>query len=117
RTEGTTLRRGRTVVIPYARPLTAANYREALASMAEGEDAIWVIGDAADRRLWRIDPRRHRVVATISLGFPPGGVTVGGGAVWVSDELGDRLVRIDPVTNRGVASGFVARGAGGGAFG
>jgi streptogramin lyase len=115
--KGTRLGIGNTVVIPFAEPLSAENYREALGGMAEGAGAVWVIGDAADRRLWRIDPGRHKVVATIPLGFPPGGVAAGGGAVWVTDELGDRLVRIDPATNRIVASVPVARGALGVAFG
>jgi YVTN family beta-propeller protein len=116
-TEGATLRLEHTVVIPYARPLSAANYRGALAGMAEGEGAIWVIGDAADRRLWRIDPLRHRIVATIALGFPPASVAAGGGAVWVTDQLGDRLVRIDPATNRVERSIPVGRGAAGVAVG
>jgi DNA-binding beta-propeller fold protein YncE len=100
-----------TIQVPYADPLSAANYREALAGMAQGEGAVWVIGDAADRRLWRIDPRRHRIEATIELGFPPGGVAAGAGAVWVTDELGDRVVRIDPATNRAVRAIPVGRGA------
>ena len=79
--------------------------------MAQGEGAVWVIGDAADRRLWRIDPERHRIEATIDLGFPPGGVAAGSGAVWVTDELGDRVVRIDPATNRVVGVIPVGRGA------
>ena len=100
-----------TVVIPFAEPASAENQRESLAAMAQGEGAVWVIGDAADRRLWRIDPRRHRIAATITLGFPPGGVAVGNGAVWVTDELGDRVVRINPGTNRVAASIPVGRGA------
>ena len=99
------------VVIPFAEPASAANQRESLAGMAQGEGAVWVIGDAADRRLWRIDPLRHRITATIALGFPPGGVAVGNGAVWVTDELGDRVVRIDPATNRAAAEIPVGRGA------
>jgi YVTN family beta-propeller protein len=118
--EGLTLRREprrKTVVIPYADPLNAANYRESLEGMAEGSGSIWVIGDAADHRLWRIDPRRHRILATIPLRFPPGAVAAGAGAVWVSDALGDRVVRVDPSTNRIVASIPVGRGAAGVAFG
>jgi YVTN family beta-propeller protein len=99
------------VVIPFAESASAANQRESLAGMAQGEGAVWVIGDAADRRLWRIDPRRHRIAATIALGFPPGGIAVGNGAVWVTDELGDRVVRIDPATNRAAAAIPVGRGA------
>jgi DNA-binding beta-propeller fold protein YncE/predicted Ser/Thr protein kinase len=110
-TEGATPRFLANVVIPFAEPLSAANYREALAGMAQGEGAVWVIGDAADRRLWRIDPQRHRITATIALGFPPGGVAAGSGAVWVTDELGDRVVKIDPATNRVVDAIPVGRGA------
>jgi YVTN family beta-propeller protein len=118
--EGTTLRReppARTVVIPYADPLNAANFRESLEGMAQGRGSIWVIGDAADQRLWRLDPHGHRILATIPLRFPPGGVAAGAGAVWVSDALGDRVVRVDPSTNRIVASVPVGRGAAGVAFG
>jgi streptogramin lyase len=117
RLEGSTPGIEQTVVIPFARRLTAANFREALAGIAEGEGAVWVIGDAADRRLWRIDPVRHRITATIGLGFPPGDVAAGGGAVWVTDELGDRLVRIDPRTNRVERRITVGRGASGVTFG
>jgi DNA-binding beta-propeller fold protein YncE len=102
---------GATVVIPYAEPLSAGNFREALTSMAQGDGAIWVVGDAADQRLWRIDPQRRRIAATIPLGFPPGAIATGDGAVWVTDELGDRLVRVDPGTNRVVAVIPVGLGA------
>jgi streptogramin lyase len=115
--DGNNVRIGETVAIPYPDRLSAANFREALADMAMGEHSIWVLGDASDRRLWRIDPQRHRVVSTIPLGFPPAGIAVGGGAVWITDQLGDRLVKVDPVTNRIVASVSVGRGAGGVAFG
>jgi YVTN family beta-propeller protein len=110
-TEGATPRFLANIVVPFAQPLSAANYREALPGMAQGEGAVWVIGDAADRRLWRIDPQRRRITATIALGFAPGGVAAGSGAVWVTDELGDRVVRIDPATNRVVGSISVGDGA------
>ncbi|HEX5028256.1 MAG TPA: protein kinase [Gaiellaceae bacterium] len=106
-----------TVVIPFAHPLTATNYREALAGTAVGEGGVWAIGDASDRRLWRIDPAVQRIAATISLGFPPGGVAAGGGAVWVTDQLGDAVVRVDPQTNRVGARIPVGRGAGAVAYG
>jgi len=115
--DGNTLRIGATVAIPYPDHLSAANFREALGGMAIGEHGVWVIGDASDRRLWKIDPQGHRIVATIPLGFVPGGIAVGGGAVWVTDQLGDRLVKIDPAANRIVASVPVGRGAGGVTFG
>jgi DNA-binding beta-propeller fold protein YncE/predicted Ser/Thr protein kinase len=116
-TEGSDIRRGRVVQIPFAEPSSAANFREALPSMAEGEGSVWVLGDAADRRLFRLDPRKHLLSAIIPLGFPPAAVAVGGGGVWVTDELGDRLVRIDPATNRIVTAIPVGRGAEAVAFG
>jgi streptogramin lyase len=116
-TENGTPRITQTVTIPFARSLSAANFREALTGMAEGFGSVWAIGDAADRRLWRIDPAHDRIVATIPLGFPPGGVAAGGGSVWVTDELADRLVRIDPQSNRVAGSVQVGRGASGLAYG
>jgi len=113
RVDGSDVQVGATVGIPFAEPLNAGTFREALTSMAQGEGAIWVVGDAADQRLWRIDPRRHRITATIRLGFPPAAVATGAGGVWITDELGDRLVRIDPATNRIVATIPVGRGASG----
>ncbi len=115
--DGSNVAIGATVRIPYPAHLSAANDREALAGMAMGEGAVWVIGDASDRTLWRIDPRRHRIVSTIRLGFPPAGVAVGYGAVWVTDQLDDRLVEVDPARNRIVRSVAVGRGAGGVAVG
>jgi streptogramin lyase len=114
---GSSVATGTKVTIPYPSHLSAAHAREALGGMAMGMGGVWVIGDANDATLWRIDPRRHRIVATIRLGFPPADVAAGEGAVWVTDELGDRLVEIDPTTNRISRSTPVGRGAGGVAVG
>jgi streptogramin lyase/predicted Ser/Thr protein kinase len=99
-----------TVRIPYPQRLSAGNFREALAGMATGDGAIWVVGDANDRRLWRIDPRTRRIVATIALGFPPAKVAAGTGGVWITDQVRDRVVELDPRTHRVVRSVPVARG-------
>ena len=99
-----------TVRIPYPRRLSAGNFREALAGMATGAGAIWVVGDPNDRRLWRIDPRTHLIVATIALGFPPAKVAAGGAGVWITDQLRDRVVELDARTYRVVRSVAVARG-------
>jgi streptogramin lyase/predicted Ser/Thr protein kinase len=115
--DGGNVETGAKVPIPYPARLTAANDREALGGMAIGEGAVWVIGDASDPRLWRIDPGRHRVVSTTDLGFPPAKVAVGAGRVWVTDQVGDRLVEIDPRDGRVVRSIPVGRGAGGVAVG
>jgi streptogramin lyase/predicted Ser/Thr protein kinase len=99
-----------TVRIPYPQRLSAGNFREALAGIATGDGAIWVVGDPNDRRLWRIDPRTRRIVATITLGFPPAKVAAGAGGVWITDQLRDRVVELDPRTYRVVRSVPVARG-------
>jgi serine/threonine-protein kinase len=70
------------------------NARSELDGFAVGEGALWVVGDASDRRMWEL--RDGRIVATVPLAFAPGGMAVGSGGVWVSDQLGDRLVEIDP---------------------
>jgi streptogramin lyase len=115
--DGSNVAIGARVKIPFPAHLSAANFREGLGSMAMGEGAVWVVGDAADQRLWRIDPRSDRVVSTIALGFPPASVAAGDGAVWVTDQLGDRLVEVDPTTDRMVRSIPVGRGAAGVALG
>jgi streptogramin lyase len=107
---GNHMRIDATVPIPYPQRLSAGNFREALAGMATGDGAIWVVGDANDRRLWRIDPRTRRIVATIALGFPPAKVAAGAGGVWITDQLRDRVVELDPRTYRAVRSVPVARG-------
>jgi streptogramin lyase/predicted Ser/Thr protein kinase len=99
-----------TVRIPYPKRLSADNFREALAGMATGEGAIWIVGDPNDRRLWRIDPRTRRIVATIALDFPPAKVAAGADGVWITDQLHDRVVELDPRTYRVVRSVPVARG-------
>ena len=88
--------------------------------------SFWVSVDNAT--LARIDPTRHRVVATVHLDANqlPGPVVVGDGAVWVYSG-GGLLQRIDPATNRvvhtlpgigsaqlGAGSGPLAAGAGAG---
>jgi streptogramin lyase len=108
---GSTIRVLATVPIPYPRVLTSANYRESLVGIAVGEGAVWVLGDPADRRLWRIDPKSRRIVATVQLDFAPRSVAAGAGGIWVTAQLDDEVVRIDPRTNRVTTSIAVGRGA------
>jgi DNA-binding beta-propeller fold protein YncE len=115
--DGSNVGVGPVVRIPFPAHLSAANEREGLTDMAMGEGAVWVVGDPSDPTLWRIDPVRHRITKTIDLGFPPAGVAAGAGAVWVTDQLGDRVVEVDPRSGRLVRSIRVGRGAGGVAVG
>jgi streptogramin lyase len=73
-----------------------------------GEGAIWTISGANGDWLYRLDPKTRNIIARIDLGFsawssPFGGrdeLAVGAGGVWVADQVGDSVTRIDPVTNR-----------------
>jgi hypothetical protein len=71
--------------------------------VAAGPSGIWVAGYG---RVWRVDPRTGRVVATIAVadGLAAGGrVVVGRDAVWVGDWAGQQVLRIDPRRGRVVA--------------
>jgi streptogramin lyase len=88
----------RRISIDPTQPVDEANVRTDGAGIAVGRNDVWVLGDAVDRRLWKINARTSRVVATIQLPFPPGGVASGLGGVWVTAQLNDRVMRIDPDT-------------------
>jgi serine/threonine-protein kinase len=95
----------------------AAHQLQTIDDIALGGGSLWVVGDAADRRLWRVDTSTARIVAVMQLPFPPRRITVGAGAVWVTDELGDRVARVDPAQARVATMVRVGRGASGVAFG
>ncbi|MBV9049340.1 MAG: protein kinase, partial [Solirubrobacterales bacterium] len=62
------------ILLPDPRPLDAAHFRATDSGVAVGAAEVWVLGDAFDPRLWRIDPARARIAATISLPFTPAGI-------------------------------------------
>jgi branched-chain amino acid transport system substrate-binding protein len=80
--------------------------------LAVGEGAIWVAGDAFGRTVWKLDRSSSRVIL-IELPFVPAAIAAGEGAVWVTSLLGDAVARIDPATNRIVATIPVGRGVDG----
>src|SRR5581483_10890532 len=86
---------------------------QSFGGVAVGDGAVWVIGDGYGRELWRVDSSTRRVVATVRLPFVPGRVAAGEGAVWVTSLLGDQVVRVDPASNRLVATIAVGRGVDG----
>ena len=69
-------------------------------SLASGFGAVWV-ADTASGRVLRLDPRTRAVEARISLGGEAW-VDTAAGSVWALGR--DRLLRIDPSSNRVVAS-------------
>src|SRR5262249_54827398 len=78
--------------------------------IAATERAVWGIGTGEGGGwLWRIDPGKNALVASIRLGMIPKRVVLGAGSVWVSGNLhwegrgreqDGAVLRIDPRTNR-----------------
>jgi YVTN family beta-propeller protein len=74
--------------------------------------ALWV-GNLEDRTLARIDPRKRKVAAFVTLGNrTPTGVAAGSRAVWVAHGLRGELSRVDPQFNRVTATRRVTRSLG-----
>ena len=46
------------------------NSRVQFRELAVGAGSVWVLGDALDRRLWRLDARSGEIQATVELGVP-----------------------------------------------
>ncbi|HVO54810.1 MAG TPA: protein kinase [Solirubrobacterales bacterium] len=105
------------VFLPFRSPATVENSRVQFRELGVGDGSLWVLGDALDRRLWRLDARTGRVEATIALGFPPTSVAVAGGAAWITDGLHDRVFPVDTSDNRVLAPLRVGAGASGVAAG
>ncbi len=90
-------------------------------ALAVGDGAVWVATgaplQAAEGRLLRLDPKTGGRVASIPVGWWPSSVALGAGSVWVADSIGDgsrlkhhlpgledAVTRIDPATNRVLAT-------------
>lgn len=106
------LRVRQTVVIPPRIPETSGTARLCLCDMAGGAGSVWVVGDAADRRVWRIAPS-GAVEATIELPVAPRSIVVTDGSAWVTAPLDDVVLQIDAETNGVVRRIPVGRGAAG----
>jgi len=111
------LKKVRRIVIPFGAPHDTAHDRQELEDMTTGAGSVWVLGDAIDRRLWRIDPATGRIVHSYRLGFAPQHVEVAAGSIWLVDQFADEVVRIDPDSGRELARIQVGRVASGLAFG
>ena len=87
--------------LSFRRSLTTATYLLCQCDLAIGDGSVWVPGDAADSRVWRIDAKRGRLLDTIELPFAIGrGIAAGGGALWVAGLLDDIVARVDARTGR-----------------
>jgi serine/threonine-protein kinase len=115
-TDTTPFRILHTIPIPFQSPLHVGNARQELADMTLGGGFVYALGDAADRRLWRIDPRTAKIDQVYELDFVPVHVVAGPGGIWVTDQVRDAVVRLD-LDGRVVARIHVPAGASGVALG
>ena len=103
--------------VPFRRPLSAETNRFTMRDMAVGEGSLWVIGDAVDRRVFRVDQRSGTILGTTLLSFAPRSIAAGEGAVWVTGPMDDVVARLDPADGHRQQIIRVARGASGVAVG
>jgi YVTN family beta-propeller protein len=97
-------------------------------AVAFGEDALWITSEdgkpstgLSAGRLTRVNPHNNEIVEVIEAGPKPGRLTVGEGGVWTLNRGNGTVTRVDPVTNKvvatiaigeGVAEGEIAAGSG-----
>jgi YVTN family beta-propeller protein len=103
--------------LPFREPATVENSRAQFRELAVGAGSVWVLGDALDRRMWRLDAVTGRREATIPLGFPPTSVAVAGGAAWITDGFHDRVVPVSASRDKLLEPVSVGHGASGVASG
>lgn len=86
-------------------------------ALAVAEGSVWAAEGAGGEKVHRLDPNSGKIIASVGVPRNPTGVAYGGGAIWVTAAdkvskagvvlLGVRglaVHRIDPVTNKVVAS-------------
>jgi streptogramin lyase len=103
----------RTVPVPFRKPRAAETHRWSMRDMAVGEGALWIVGDAADHRVFKVDPESGAILGITQFPFAPRSIAAGEGAVWVTGGIDDVVGRIDPATGRLTAILDVPRGASG----
>ena len=92
-----------------------------------GENALWITSETGPStplragRLTRVNPHNNEIVEVIEVGPQPGRVAVGEGGVWTLNRGNGSVSRVDPATNKvvatipagaGVTGGEIAAGAG-----
>ena len=93
------LRVAKTLPLPFPELLTAGNLRQCQCDMSAGGGVVWILGDAADRRLWKIDAKRARVIGTARIPFAIGrGIAAVDDSVWVAGPMDDVVARVDART-------------------
>ena len=83
--------------------LTARSLGAPVIAVATGLGSTWALDTFST--LYRIDSRTARVTRRIPTGATAAyNIWIGGGAVWVADDQGARVLRISPTTGKVVAS-------------
>jgi serine/threonine-protein kinase len=75
-----------------------AGFANGVGSVTFSKTAAWVT--TANQNLVRVSLRRRKVTRVDTLPWIPGGVAIGGGAVWVAQDQGQEVLRFDPRTGR-----------------
>jgi outer membrane protein assembly factor BamB len=104
-------------LVPFLQPQSAETARFAMHDMAIGEGWLWVLGDAVDRRIFRVDERSGAIRGTTLLPFAPRSIAAGEGGVWVTGSMDDVVARLDPKDGSRRQIIHVGRGASGIAVG
>ena len=112
-TDGGPFRIVKTARIPFQSPRSAETHRWAMRDMAIGSGALWIVGDPADRRVFRVEPLSGRILGITRLPFAPRSIAVGEGGIWVTGSIDDVVGRIDPASGRLTDTISVPRGASG----
>ena len=78
---------------------------EGLTAIAYGHGSVWATGSGSyheynSTQVIRVDPQTNVLQTMIKVGLQPTDLAIGRRAVWVSVFGADRLVRIDPASNR-----------------
>ena len=85
---------------PSSRPGDASTTRVQFRELAVGAGSLWVLGDALDRRVWRLDARTRHDPGDDRAPLPAALGRRGGGAAWITDGLHDTVVPVDARSNR-----------------
>ncbi len=76
-------------------------------AVVQGGGSLWTATSTNAGLLWKIDPRRNRVIARIALAGPPWEIGYAYGLVWVlinySSDSGGQLVEVEPHSGAVVA--------------
>src|SRR5258708_1430163 len=92
-----------TLVALNNRPPKTVNVGADSAVVNSAFGSIWVTS-SGEGKVYRVDPKRHKVVARIDVPASPRFTTVGEGSIWVLSQSDGSVSRINPATNKVVAS-------------